>query len=152
MPSFAAFVSGHLHGARLASDIARAPAATPGLAALATEGVTAEAAFVANCCEKSARMAHATHHLEHVTATAADWGLCKPKEYGEDERKRPLAAVATDLNGRLKQCCKTADSPSGAALEMRGHLKLFARYGLPNPKAIQLVRDLTMKAFTPHKR
>ena len=33
--------------------------------------------------------------------------------------KRSLAAVATDLNGRLKQCCKSADSPSGAALEMR---------------------------------
>jgi hypothetical protein len=29
---------------------------------------------------------------------------------------------------------------------------LFARYGLPNPKATQLVRDLTMKAFTAHKR
>jgi hypothetical protein len=35
---------------------------------------------------------------------------------------------------------------------MRRHLTLFARYGLPNPKATQLVRDLTMKAFTPHKR
>jgi hypothetical protein len=97
-------------------------------------------------------MTHATHHLEHVVATAADWGLSKPTEYGEDERKRPLSAVATDLNGRLKQCCKSADSPSEAALEMRRHMQLFARYGLPNPKAIQLVRDLTMKAFTPRKR
>ena len=67
-------------------------------------------------------------------------------------QRRSLAAVATDLNGRLKQCCKSADSPSGAALEMRRHLTLFARYGLPNPKATQLVRDLTMKAFTAHKR
>ena len=97
-------------------------------------------------------MTQATHHLEHVAATAADWGLSKPREYGEDERKRSLAAVATDLNGRLKQCCKSADTPSAAAREMHGHLKLFARYGVPNPKAIQLVRDLTMKAFTPHKR
>lgn len=97
-------------------------------------------------------MTYPSHRLEHVTATASDWGLSKPKEYGEDERKRSLAAVATDLNGRLKQCCKSADSPSGAALEMRRHLELFARYGLPNQKATQLVRDLTMKAFTPHKR
>jgi hypothetical protein len=93
-----------------------------------------------------------THRLDHVAATAADWGLSQPKERGEDDRKRSLAAVATDLNGRLKQCCKSADSPSGAALEMRHHLALFARYGLPNPKATQLVRDLTMKAFTSHKR
>jgi hypothetical protein len=98
------------------------------------------------------RMTHPTHRLEHVTATAADWGLSQPKAHGEDERKRPLAAVATDLNGRLKECCKSADSPSAAALEMRRHLTLFARYGLPNPKATQLVRDLTMKAFTAHKR
>ena len=97
-------------------------------------------------------MTHATHRLDHVAATAADWGLSQPKERGEDERKRPLAAVATDLNGRLKQCCKSADSPSGAALEMRRHFTLFARYGLPNPKATQLVRDLTMKAFTSRKR
>jgi len=97
-------------------------------------------------------MTHPTHRLDHVAATAADWGLSQPKEHGEDDRKRPLAAVATDLNGRLKQCCKDADSPSGAALEMRRHLALFARYGLPNPKATQLVRDLTMKAFTSHKR
>ena len=97
-------------------------------------------------------MTHPTHHLDHVTATAADWGLTQPKERGEDDRKRPLAAVATDLNGRLKQCCKSADSPSEAAREMRGHLNLFARFGLPNPKAIQLVRDLTMKAFATHKR
>jgi len=97
-------------------------------------------------------MTHPTHQLDHVTATAADWGLAKPKEVGEDERKRPLSAVAIDLNGRLKQCCKSAYSPSEAALEMRRHLTLFARYGLPNPKATQLVRDLTMKAFTPHKR
>lgn len=97
-------------------------------------------------------MTHPTHHLDHVSATAADWGLTQPKERGEDDRKRPLAAVATDLNGRLKQCCKSADSPSGAALEMRRHLTLFARFGLPNPKAIQLVRDLTMKAFATRKR
>jgi hypothetical protein len=97
-------------------------------------------------------MTHPTHQLEHVTATAADWGLSPLKERGEDERKRTLAAVATDLNGRLKQCCKSAESPSGAALEMSRHLTLFSRYGLPNPKATQLVRDLTMKAFTPHKR
>jgi hypothetical protein len=71
---------------------------------------------------------------------------------GEDERKRPLAAVATDLNGRLKQCCKVADSPSKAALEMRNHLVLFKRYGLPNDKATQLVRDLTLEAFTPKRR
>jgi hypothetical protein len=97
-------------------------------------------------------MTHPSHRLDHVAATAADWGLCQPKVIGEDERKRPLSAVATDLNGRLKQCCKSADSPSGAALEMRRHLTLFARYGLPNPKATQLVRDLTIKAFTAHKR
>jgi hypothetical protein len=97
-------------------------------------------------------MTHTTHRLDHVTATAADWGLSQPREHGEDDRKRPLAAVATDLNGRLKQCCKSADSPSEAALEMRRHLTLFARYGLPNPKATQLVRDLTMKAFTSRKR
>jgi hypothetical protein len=97
-------------------------------------------------------MTYPSHRLDHVTATAADWGLSQPKDPGEDERRRSLAAVATDLNGRLKQCCKSADSPSGAALEMRGHLALFARYGLPNPKATQLVRELTMKAFTQHKR
>jgi hypothetical protein len=97
-------------------------------------------------------MTHPTHHLDRVTATAADWGLSQPKERGEDERKRPLPAVATDLNGRLKQCCKSADSPRAAALEMRRHMAIFARYGLPNPKAIQLVRDLTMKAFSPHKK
>jgi hypothetical protein len=97
-------------------------------------------------------MTHPTHHLDHIVATAADWGLTQPKVHGEDERKRPLAAVATDLNGRLKQCCKSADSPSGAALEMRRHMTLFSRFGLPNDKAIQLVRDMTMKAFNPHKR
>src|SRR6188508_903460 len=97
-------------------------------------------------------MTQHSHNLEHVVATATDWGLTKPKLVGEDERKRSLAAVATDLNGRLKQCCRSADSPSGAALEMRRHMTIFARYGLPNPKATQLVRDLTMKAFTSHKR
>jgi hypothetical protein len=97
-------------------------------------------------------MTQPTHRLDHVAATAADWGLSQPRERREDERKRPLAAVATDLNGRLKQCCKSADSPSQAAREMSGHLALFARYGLPNPKATQLVRELTMKAFTSHKR
>ena len=76
-------------------------------------------------------MIYPTHQLEHVTATAADWGLSQPKERGEDERKRSLAAIATDLNGRLKQCCKSADSPSEAALEMRRHLTIFARYGVP---------------------
>lgn len=97
-------------------------------------------------------MTHPTHRLDHVSATAADWGLSHPKEHGEDERKRPLSAVAIDLNGRLKECCKGADSPSEAAREMGRHLRLFARYGVPNPKATQLVRDLTMKAFAPHKR
>ena len=97
-------------------------------------------------------MTHPTHRLDHVAATADDWGLSQPKEHAENARKRPLAAVATDLNGRLKQCCKDAESPSRAALEMRRHFALFARYGLPNPKATQLVRDLTMKAFASHKR
>jgi hypothetical protein len=97
-------------------------------------------------------MTHSLHWLDHIAATAADWGLSKPQEYGEDERKRPLAAVATDLNGRLKQCCKGAESPSGAMIAMRSHLALFARYGLPNPKATQLVRDMTMRAFTPRRR
>jgi len=95
---------------------------------------------------------HSAHRLDHVAATATDWGLSQPKERGEDERKRSLAAVATDLNGRLKECCKSADSPSEAALAMSRHLTLFARYGLPNPKATQLVRDLTMKAFSSRKR
>ena len=97
-------------------------------------------------------MMHPTPRIEHVVATAAECGLSQPKKHGEDDRKRPLSAVATDLNGRLKQCCKSSDSPSGAMLEMRGHLTLFSRYGLPNEKATQLVRDLTMKAFTPQKR
>ena len=97
-------------------------------------------------------MTHPSHRLEHVTATAVDWGLSQPKERGEDERKRSLAAVATDLNGRLKQCCNIADSPSEAAREMSRHFAIFARFGLPNPKATQLVRDLTMKAFTPRRR
>lgn len=93
-----------------------------------------------------------TPRTEHISASAADWNLSRPKKVGEDERKRPLAAVATDLNGRLKQCCKIADSPSKAALEMRSHLTLFSRYGLPNEKATELIRELTLKAFTPHKR
>ena len=97
-------------------------------------------------------MMHTTPRLEHVVATAAEWGLSQPKVHGEDDRKRALSAVATDLNGRLKHCCKSADSPSGAMLEMRSHLTLFARYGLPNEKATQLVRDLTMQAFTPKRR
>jgi hypothetical protein len=97
-------------------------------------------------------MTHQPHRLDHVAATAADWGLSQPKERGEDDRKRSLAAVATDLNGRLKECCKSADSASGAAREMGRHFALFARYGLPNPKATQLVADLTMKAFTTRKR
>jgi hypothetical protein len=97
-------------------------------------------------------MMHPTPRIEHVVATAAEWGLSQPKVRGEDDRKRALSAVATDLNGRLKQCCKGADSPSGAMLEMRSHLVLFSRYGLPNEKATQLVRDLAMQAFTPQKR
>lgn len=97
-------------------------------------------------------MIHSAHWLDHIAATANDWGLAKPTNLGEDERKRPLAAVATDLNGRLKQCCKGAESPSGAMIAMRSHLALFARYGLPNEKATQLVRDLTMTAFTPKRR
>lgn len=97
-------------------------------------------------------MTHPTHRLDRVSATAADWGLRRPKELGEDERRRPLSAVATDLNGRLKECCKSAYSPSEAAREMRRHMDLFARYGVPNAKATQLVRDLTMKAFAPPKR
>ncbi len=97
-------------------------------------------------------MTHSKHWLDHIAATAADWGLAKPTDYSEDERKRPLAAVATDLNGRLKECCRNADSPSGAMIAMRSHLTLFARYGLPNPKATQLVRDMTMQAFTPKRR
>ena len=76
-------------------------------------------------------MTHSKHWLEHIAATAAEWGLSKPKVHGEDERKRPLAAVATDLNGRLKQCCKSADSPSGAMLEMRSHLALFPATDCP---------------------
>ena len=39
-----------------------------------------------------------------------------------------------------------------AMIAMRSHLALFARYGLPNAKATQLVRDLTMTAFTPKRR
>jgi len=35
---------------------------------------------------------------------------------------------------------------------MRRDLTLFARVGLPNAKAPQLIRDLTLKAFTSHKR
>jgi hypothetical protein len=97
-------------------------------------------------------MLHPTPRIEHVVATAAEWGLSQPKVHGEDDRKRPLSAVATDLNGRLKQCCKSSDSPSKAALEMRSHLVLFSRYGLPNEKATQLVRGMTMQAFTPRKR
>jgi hypothetical protein len=97
-------------------------------------------------------MKYSTHRLNHVTATASDWGLSQPKAQGEDARKRTLAAVATELNVRLKECCRTADSPSGAALEMGRHLALFARYGLPNPKATQLIRDLAIKAFTPRQR
>jgi hypothetical protein len=97
-------------------------------------------------------MTHSKHWLDHIVATAADWGLAKPRDLGEDERRRPLAAVATDLNGRLKECCKSAGKPSDAMLAMRSHLGLFARYGLPNDKATQLVRDMTMQAFAPKKR
>jgi len=97
-------------------------------------------------------MTHSKHWLDHIGATATDWGISQPQDIGEDERKRPLAAVATDLNGRLKECCKGAESPSGAMIAMRSHLTLFARYGLPNPKATQLVRDLAMQAFAPKRR
>jgi hypothetical protein len=94
-----------------------------------------------------------THpRLTHVTATAVDWGLSQPKHPGEDDRKRSLPAVATDLNARLKLICNTADSVKQARGEMREQLKLFVRYGVPNPKAEQLMQDLILEAFAPRRR
>lgn len=93
-----------------------------------------------------------THpRLTHVTATAEDWGLSQPKHPGENDRKRSLAAVATDLNSRLKVICNRADSVKQARVEMRGELQLFTRYGVPNPKAEQLMQALIMAAFAPRK-
>jgi hypothetical protein len=93
-----------------------------------------------------------THpRLTHVAATAGDWGLSRP-EPGEDLRRRSLPAVATDLNSRLKLICNTADSVKQARSEMHEQFKLFARYGVPNPKAEQLVLTLVTEAFRPRKR
>ena len=93
-----------------------------------------------------------THpRLIHVTATADDWGLSRPRNPGEDDRKRSLPAVATDLNSRIKLICNTADSVRQARIEMREHFALFARYGVPNPKAEQLVLTLVTEAFRPRK-
>ena len=89
--------------------------------------------------------------LAHVTATAEDWGLSRP-ESAEDQRRRSLSAVAIDLNSRLKLVCNTADSVKHARSEMQEHFKLFARYGVPNPKADQLVLALVTEAFRPRKR
>jgi hypothetical protein len=90
--------------------------------------------------------------LTHLTATADDWGLSQPKHPGENDRKRSLPAVATDLNARLKAICNRADSVKQARREMFEEFKLFARYGVPNPKAEQLVQTLITEAFAPHKR
>lgn len=93
-----------------------------------------------------------THpRLTHVAATAEDWGLARPGNPGEDERRRSLPAVATDLNARLKLICNTADSVKQARNEMRDQFRLFARYGVPNPKAEQLAHNLIMEAFRPHR-
>jgi len=93
-----------------------------------------------------------THpRLTHVTATADDWGLSQPKHPGENDRKRSLPAVATDLNARLKVICNRADSVKQARREMLEEFKLFARYGVPNPKAEQLVQALVLEAFAPRK-
>jgi hypothetical protein len=93
-----------------------------------------------------------THpRLTHVTATADDWGLSRPSNPGEDDRKRSLPAVATDLNSRIKLICNTADSVRQARIAMREHFALFARYGVPNPKAEQLVLALVTEAFRPRK-
>jgi hypothetical protein len=90
--------------------------------------------------------------LTHVVATADDWGLSQPKHPGENDRKRSLPAVATDLNARLKVICNRADSVRQARGEMREQFKLFARYGVPNPKAEQLAQTLITEAFAPHRR
>jgi hypothetical protein len=93
-----------------------------------------------------------THpRLTHIAATAEDWGLSRP-DPGEDHRRRSLPAVATDLNSRLKLICNTADSVKHARSEMHEQFKLFARYGVPNPKAEQLVLALVTEAFRPRKR
>jgi hypothetical protein len=93
-----------------------------------------------------------THpRLNHVTATAADWGLSRPDDPGEEHRRRSLPAVATDLNARLKLICNTADSVKQARHEMREQFALFARYGVPNPKAEQLVLALVTEAFRPRR-
>lgn len=93
-----------------------------------------------------------THpRLTHVAATAQDWGLSQPRHPGEDDRRRSLPAVATDLNSRLKLICNTADSVKQARSEMREQFALFARYGVPNPKAEQLVLTLVTEAFRPKK-
>jgi len=89
--------------------------------------------------------------LSHVTATAQDWGLTRPPHPAEDHRKRSLPAVATDLNSRLKLICNTADSVKQARIAMREQFALFARYGVPNPKAEQLVLALVTEAFRPRK-
>ena len=92
-----------------------------------------------------------THlRLTHIAATAGDWGLSRP-DPGEDHRRRSLPAVATDLNSRLKLICNTADSVKQARSEMREQFKLFARYGVPNPKAEQLVLALVTAAFRARK-
>ena len=92
-----------------------------------------------------------THpRLAHVAATAEDWGLSRP-DPGADHRRRSLSAVATDLNSRLKLICNTADSVKQARSEMHEQFKLFARYGVPNPKAEQLVLALVTEAFRPRK-
>ena len=90
--------------------------------------------------------------LTHVAATAKDWGLSQPRNPGEDDRRRKLSAVATDLNARLKLICNTADSEKQARSEMREQFALFTRYGVPNPKAEQLVLALVAEAFRPPKR
>lgn len=93
-----------------------------------------------------------THQrLTHIDATAVDWGLSRP-DPGEEHRRRTLPAVATDLNSRLKLICNTADSVKQARSEMHQHFKLFARYGVPNPKAEQLVLAVVTEAFRPRKR
>jgi hypothetical protein len=89
--------------------------------------------------------------LTHVAATAEDWGLSRPRDPGEDFRKRSLPSVATDLNSRLKLICNTADSVKQARSEMQEQLRLFARYGVPNPKAEQLMLGLITEAFRPRK-
>lgn len=94
-----------------------------------------------------------THpRLTHIAATAKDWGLSQPRHPGEDDRRRKLSAVATDLNARLKLICNTADSEKRARSEMREQFGLFARYGVPNPKAEQLLLAVISDAFRPPER